>query len=273
LPPLWFGFVIITFTTLEAFFKSLKKFYLRALRIIEMDNKQGRNGTLSASAINRAITCLRIMLDWALENGYIRGNPIAKNLRIEEINQERGTLTLEEIKILFSDEAIKNIWVGNLCHYVASLLSVSTGMREGEILGLQREYVFENHILIMHSWSKSYGLTEPKWGGVRPVHIPSKTLKHLHSYMEQSTYQEPKNLVFHGRELDRLINEKTLIRAFYRALEKIGVSSEERKIRNIVFHSMRHTFNSIMRGKIHDSKLRSDQPPYSVPLPELVLQA
>lgn len=223
--------------------------------IIVMDNKMGRNGTLSPSTINQSITCLRIMLDWALENGYIKGNPIAKNLRIDEITQERGIMTLEEVKQLFSDEAISIIWQGNLRNYVASLLSVSTGMREGEILGLQRGNIFENHILIMHSWSKSYGLTEPKWGGVRPVPIPIKTSKYLHGYIEQSPYQESKDLVFHGREPNRPIDDKTLIRAFYRALEKMGVSDEERKKRNITFHSMRHTFNSIMRGKIHDSKL------------------
>ena len=42
----------------------------------------------------------------------------------------------------------------------------------------------------------------------------------------------------------------------YKALENIGISSEARKERNITFHSWRHFYNSLMRGKIHDAKLR-----------------
>ena len=43
----------------------------------------------------------------------------------------------------------------------------------------------------------------------------------------------------------------------YRALASIGISEEERIKRNIVFHSLRHTTNTILRSAgIADSKVR-----------------
>ena len=41
------------------------------------------------------------------------------------------------------------------------------------------------------------------------------------------------------------------------ALKKIGISPSERKEWNITFHSWRHFFNTLLRGKIHDAKLRA----------------
>ena len=42
----------------------------------------------------------------------------------------------------------------------------------------------------------------------------------------------------------------------YNALENIEISPTEREERNITFHSWRHFYNTLMRGKIHDAKLR-----------------
>ena len=42
----------------------------------------------------------------------------------------------------------------------------------------------------------------------------------------------------------------------YKAFEQIGITHQEREERNITFHSWRHFYNSLMRGKIHDAKLR-----------------
>jgi len=44
--------------------------------------------------------------------------------------------------------------------------------------------------------------------------------------------------------------------ALYKALEKIGIGEEERQKRNITFHSWRHFFNSTMRSRVPDSKLK-----------------
>jgi integrase len=57
----------------------------------------------------------------------------------------------------------------------ANILSLTTGMRQGEILGLQNHYVFPDHVVVMWSWSKKNGMVEPKWGSRRAVPIPTRT--------------------------------------------------------------------------------------------------
>ena len=43
---------------------------------------------------------------------------------------------------------------------------------------------------------------------------------------------------------------------YYAALAAIGITEEKRRERNIDFHSLRHFFNSMLRGQIDDSNLR-----------------
>ena len=43
---------------------------------------------------------------------------------------------------------------------------------------------------------------------------------------------------------------------YYAALVAIGITEEKRRERNIDFHSLRHFFNSMLRGEIDDNNLR-----------------
>ena len=47
-----------------------------------------------------------------------------------------------------------------------------------------------------------------------------------------------------------------LLKYYYAALAAIGITEDRRKERNIDFHSLRHFFNSMLRGQIDDSNLR-----------------
>jgi integrase len=69
-------------------------------------------------------------------------------------------------------------------------------------------------------------------------------------------YSAPENFVFHGVNGKRPIGNKDIYVKLYSAFKNIGISSKEREERNITFHSWRHLYNSLMRGKIHDSKLQ-----------------
>ena len=62
--------------------------------------------------------------------------------------------------------------------------------------------------------------------------------------------------MFYGSSGERPIENKDVYDALYLAFENIGISAEERKTRNITFHSWRHLYNSFLRGKIPDSKLQ-----------------
>jgi integrase len=54
----------------------------------------------------------------------------------------------------------------------------------------------------------------------------------------------------------RLIAGNTATRALHHALEVIGISRDVQRERGIDFHSWRHFYQSILRGKVSDSDLR-----------------
>jgi integrase len=54
----------------------------------------------------------------------------------------------------------------------------------------------------------------------------------------------------------RPVNQKEVQECLYAALGMAGIPDTERRQRNITFHSWRHFFNSWMRGKVPDAKLR-----------------
>jgi len=51
----------------------------------------------------------------------------------------RGILTLEEVKRLFDESTINEVWGGSLTHFTINLLAASTGLRAGEIQVLRSE--------------------------------------------------------------------------------------------------------------------------------------
>jgi integrase len=101
---------------------------------------------LSASTTNTALKTLRVMLDEAVNQGIIPGNPAkeVKELKVEE--PERIILTLEELRQLFPADW-KRVW-DNAVIYKAHKLAACTGMRISELRGLRGEYVFADYIYV-----------------------------------------------------------------------------------------------------------------------------
>ncbi len=211
---------------------------------------------ISTTTIDRCITCLGIMLNRAVELEKISRNPLIGIMRPEIKHKKRGILTIDEAKLLFQESSLNEIWDGDLMVLTANILSLTTGMRQGEILGLQNQYVYTDHIVVMWSWSKKYGLVVPKWGSRRTIPIPIRTAHYINELLKMSPFPEPESLVFFGQDKNKPLNDKTLSRGLYRALEIIGITEDERKERNITFHSWRHQFNTYMRGKVPDPKLQ-----------------
>jgi integrase len=238
--------------------KKLQKINARIIEkwMLDLREKVGNTGNkLSPTTVNRCLTCLKIMLKEAVRLEYLHKNPATSILPLKEKQKLKSILTLEEVKRLFGDNVLEEVWDGDLFHYTLNLLSASTGMRLGEIRGLMNQYVFESYIDVQWSWGK-FGLQKPKRESMRKIPIPTKTSTALHELMSISIYPDPENFVFHGVNSNRPIENKDIYVKLYSAFENIGISSKEREERNITFHSWRHLYNSLMRGKIHDSKLQ-----------------
>jgi integrase len=136
---------------------------------------------------------------------------------------------------------------------------MDTGMRQGEILALKpsdlRECGEAGYIDVRYSMDRVYGLKEPKCGSYRIIPLSTKMNQLLRSFTTQEGIAA-NEFIFHGESRDTPIDYKATNRALYRALAKIGIDNTNRKERNITFHSWRHFFNTNMRGKISDDKLR-----------------
>jgi len=211
---------------------------------------------LSPTTVNHCLTCLKTMTKEAARLGIIPTDPAAYVEALKETPKEKQILSLEEMKKLFREDTIPTVWRGNVRHYTASLLAASTGLRMGEVQGLQVQHVHPAYVAIVHAWERKYGLKEPKWASAREVPIPSRTSRYLTQLIEASPHKAPEDLVFFGTDARSPVGHKEILEALYRALKKIGISGEERARRNITFHSWRHLFNSMCRARIPDYKLR-----------------
>jgi len=242
------------------YFKNIKLQKIKARTIEnwldELSKKtKGTGEFFSPTTINRCLTCLKIMLKEAVRLDYLNKNPAEGIKRFRENPKKRSILKIDEVKELFNENKISELW-DDLRFYTANLLSATTGMRMGEVQALQVQYVYPGYITVAFNWNYKYGLKEPKWRSYRNIPIPSKTRYYLFELINTSPYPEPDSFVFWGKDCKTPLDSSQILESLYKALKKIGITDEERKKRNITFHSWRHFYNTIMRGKIPDAKLR-----------------
>lgn len=203
---------------------------------------------LSIATVNNIYSVLRKMLNEAERMDYLNKNPTERIKPYVVPKKNKGILTPVEAKRVLD----ASIW-SNEVHYTANLLAAATGLRLGEVLGLRSEHVYETHIDIVHSLSRKYGVKETKTRNVRFAPIPSRVFDCLSNFKSRNA----EGFVFSETGGERPVYYRSVTDALYRALEKIGISEEERRRRNISFHSWRHFFNSMLRGRgIADAKVR-----------------
>jgi integrase len=124
-------------------------------------------------------------------------------------------------------------------------------MRFGEVVALKRKYVETGWINVVHSWGRAEGLKNPKTRkSKRRLKVSTQLTSELKKWMRKSPFKDPEDFVFYTpvRELP-YIDNTSVNRALYNQMNAIGISEPERKKRNIVFHSLRHSFNTIMRNQ------------------------
>ncbi len=226
--------------------------------LLDLRNKPSRLGTpLSPTTVNQCLMTLKIIFREGVRIGDLSYDPTVTIQPLEENRKEKSFLEPQEIKALFNEKKIQEIWEGNLIHYTLNLLAASTGMRMGECQGLQNQYIRDGYIDVLNVWARKYGLKdEPKRGSKRKIPIPSRTQSYLNEIISFSPYTDPEDLVFWGVDGRHPLNNKIISTTLYEAFTHIGISEEDRRQRNITFHSWRHFYNSFLRGKVPDVKLQ-----------------
>ena len=198
---------------------------------------------LSGGTVNKAINCGSRAMRYLFENNKIESNPMAGIERFNAEELERGIPTESEVKKL-----LKVDWL-NETYRLAFKLGIYCGLRAGEISGLRvcDLDLDADLIHVQHSWNDTDGLKKPKNSDVRDLPIDHETLEELYALAKQNPYFSDLSYVFFSAvKPEQPCWPSYYVDGLYDALEKIGVSEEQRKERNIVFHSLRHFCATIL---------------------------
>lgn len=197
---------------------------------------------LAGATVNAIVHTLLLILREAYDRRLIREMPKPDMVR-REPGYIRGILTMKEFAKLRDME-----W-DNPRAKMVNMLAAATGMRLGEILGLQRRNVFptEKRIHVETTWEKDTGLkATTKTGLDRDVPVPETIMCALVEMMNRLPWKEPTDLVFPSRNRKTPMQFKTPRESLYRALTRINVPESVRTQRCLDFHSWRAFYNSAM---------------------------
>jgi integrase len=211
-----------------------------------------RNG-LSASTINSALKTLRVMLDEAVGRGMMPGNAAKEVKELKATVDERVILTMEEMGKLFPADW-KSVW-DNETIYKANRLASCTGMRIGELRGLQGRYVFDDYIHVCGQYTHRHGYREKtKTKRNRDIPITADIRQELENLLKANG----EGYVFSEDGGVSPISPERIYRAYDKALNNIGIDHKARLDRNLTFHAWRHFFNTALRmGNVTDAKVQS----------------
>jgi integrase len=168
---------------------------------------------LTDTTLNRDVEVLRHLLYWAVDEGFLTTNPIARIHLPKQRRKPRPILGFaEEDKLLAAASPhLRQI----------AIAAIDSGMRRGELLHQLWEHVDFNRRLLLVTHSKTVG------GEAREIPLTARLAELL------SSFKQPEGLVFtfKGRPIHRI---KTAWKA---AIRRSG-------IRYSRFQDLRHTFNT-----------------------------
>ncbi len=198
--------------------------------------------SITPQTANKQLYMFRQMMDVAVARKLVLVNPCASVKPLIPKPSQRGCFTPEQIKILFSKK-----W-GNTYLELACQLAAVTGMRAGEVRGLQKQDIKNDHIELCHAWAEKEGLKTTKSGKPRIVPISPALRDRL------------LNVPNNGPFVFSLQGKKPLCQdLFIRGLkEHMKKCKIDYKTEKLGFHSFRHFFNTrLISAGVDGLKIRA----------------
>ena len=194
---------------------------------------------LSADTVNKTMTAGNMAFDFLVKEGLIDSNPLASVERFKVSSKKRGIPTETEMRQLMT---LDWDWT-DFAYKLAFKVAVLFGLRAGEISGLQvcDVDVVGDLLYIRHSWNDVDKLKSTKNGDDRTIPIEHEiAVELLNNARRNPEYSDTSFIFWSAKVAGQPIWPSSYEDDFYIAMQKIGISEEQRKERNIVFHSLRH---------------------------------
>lgn len=207
--------------------------------------------SLSNQSKNHIISTLKSIFDFAVYSSVIEINQLQKLAKYANNSKVRDTFTASEINILFPsdnyDKAIK-IWGDKRWTSFFTILAY-TGARLGEVRALRWSDISISNencfISINKSLDSKNNVGSTKTGEIGLGYIPKFAYIWLMKYKELIVPLSSDSFLFTQANKEKPISNETANKAFKRALVRSQINVENR---NIVPHSFRHTFVTLMRN-------------------------
>jgi integrase len=212
----------------------LTKGHLRRWKLFMAE--QGTSGRM----INQALLALRVPVCRAFSDDLIPADPFAGVQRAAHKEKARGILTPAEIRTLLETP------VTDPRSRLAVYLSLYCSMRMGEVRGLLWEDISDGVIHICHNWQEKEGIKGCKKGSEGYVPMVRAVAELVNAVRKTCPLTGPRDFVMSLKPYHP-ISREYLWESMSRELAVIGITEEDRKRRNIVFHSLRHSFVTLGR--------------------------
>ena len=194
----------------------------------------------SGRAINNAMLSLRVPVKRAFFDDLIPADPFNGVPRAAHKEKVRGILTPEEIRKLVETPA------GDPRSRLAVFLPLYCSMRMGEVRGLQWGDISDGVIHICHNWQEGEGIKPCKCGSegyVPMMRIVAELVNRIYAIAPLTGQND---FVMSIKPYHPICRE-FLSQSLRNELALIGIDEEQRKRRNIVYHSLRHSFVTACR--------------------------
>lgn len=214
------------------------------------------NLSVSNQTKNHILYTMNIIFKEAKRERLIKQNPIDDIDPLSKNHKKADAFSLNDLRILFPENKERLIEIWQKIEYATMfMLMVTSGIRLGETRALQWKHISWKHaaVFILQAWKADKTLGEPKAKEKRGIYLPDRTMDLLQEWKSKSIFTFPDDLIFYGEDRNKPINNKTVYKYFMKGVDKAGINQAGK---NYKPHSLRHTYNTIMRGILTEDMLR-----------------